>query len=251
MAAAPPRPSTRRHAIGRERFANLIAYWLRRSDVSLRHMSAITDWSLGEAGWLGSGPLSQLGRGLLVRPSVKTLDALACCNEAIWRWQTQGRDAAVLRYGSIVPWGIKAHWLDGAFWLPSPEEPEQPLNLGELADVLAGHLEVPYLPLALTPSDGRVMAQELCELMNGIATENGLSPIEAINRLAAAHPTKDERTRSLIRNLLFDEADLTSDQMVEELGGLAEMIRVIRQQPAGEYGPSELRAELLAARRRT
>lgn len=249
MSTAPrPRPATKRHQSGHERFTALAAYWVKRNDISLRQLAAIIDWGLGESGWLGSGPLSQLTRGVGQRTSLKTLDAVAAANTAIYAWQTHGPEAAIAQYGPLAPWGVKPHWLDQAFWLPCPDHPAEPMELQDLALVLAGRLEVPYLPLTLAPSEGRVMSRELSALLNDLAVSRGLAPRAASEAFLAAYPgTRPE----LIRDLLLGEADLSSDEMVEELAPLAEMIRILRRLPQGELGPSELRAELLAARRAT
>lgn len=249
MAVAPrPRPATKRHQSGHERFTALAAYWVKRNDISLRQLAAIIDWGLGESGWLGSGPLSQLTRGVGQRTSLKSLDAVATANCAIHTWQVHGPEAAIAQYGPLAPWGVKPHWLDQACWLPCPDHPAEPMELQDLALVLAGRLEVPYLPITLAPSEGRVMSQELSALLNDLAISRGLAPRAASEAFLAAYPGSRPE---LIRDLLLGEADLSSDEMVEELAPLAEMIRTLRRLPQGELGPSELRAELLSARRAT
>lgn len=248
---AGPRLATKRHIAGQERFSSLLAYWLKRSRLSLRQFCAIVDWGIGEPGWIGSGVLSHMTRGNVQKISIRYLDALAAANHAIWLWQTGGRDQAWKAMGPHTAWKIEDHWLDNAWWLPSPDQPELELDLGDMASVLAGRLELPYMVgVQLTPNEGGVMALELGRLLNDLVAELSLSPRAGIEALLQAYPGQDPNRRELIRDLLLGDTELSSEELQEELTGLAEMIRVIRKVPEGEYGPAELRAELLADRRR-
>jgi hypothetical protein len=45
---------------------------------------------------------------------------------------------------------------------------------------------------------------------------------------------------------MLGEVQLTPDELKEELLAIAEAIRMLRGLPLGEYGPDDLRTELLA-----
>lgn len=254
MASPEPKKSrqaTKRHQAGQERLSSLVSYWLRRSGLSLRQFGAIVDWGLGEGGWLPSGQVSHLSRGNIQKVSIRYLDALAAANHAIWLWKTHGRERAIADLGPFQVWGVEAHWLDDAEWLPAPEQPELELDLGDLAQVVAGRLELPYLAgPQLTPNEGQLMVRELGWLLDQLVQGLGLSPRASMDALLAAYPGDDPKRRELLRDLLLGDAELSTAELQEELAGLAEMVRVIRKLPVGEYGPAELRAELVADRRR-
>lgn len=246
-----PRPATKRLQLGQERFASLVAYWLKQSDVSLRQFCQIIDWAVGEPGWIGNGQLSQMSRGNVQKVSIKYLQAFAATNHAIWLWHTHGPDRAIRELGPHSIWGVDPAWMNSAAWLPAPDQPDCELNLGDLAEVLAGNLELPYVATQLSPREGVLMSKELAHLLGQLAGDLNLPPRDAIEALLAAYPSADSQRRRLIRDLILGDAELTTEEMTEELAGLAEMVRVIRKLPVGDYGPAELRAELVAKRRRS
>ena len=242
----PPRLATERHDHGVTTMAALLNHWLGRSRLSHDQLVAIASWGLGERGVIDPAVISRARNGRQVRGlSWRHLDALAAANEAIWRWQKQGQQKAWAKLGPQTGWGVREEWLNDATWLPHPDHPNEPLAYGDLAEVLAGYLELPYLSTALlSPGDARRMSDALAQLLEATAADRGWGPREAVRQLLAAYPIEDRARQQRLRGVIVGEAALGREDLETELHALAEMIRVLRGLKPGGYGPAELRREL-------
>jgi hypothetical protein len=234
---------------GVQALAALMNYWLAPS--SHDKLAAILRWGFGESTGLDGGALSRIRNGKQSRGAgLKHLDAFAEANRAIWLWHTAGPAAAIKEFGPHSSWEIKPEWLDEAIWLPRDDDPTQPLDLGDLALLAVGRLELPYLGgQLLSPGKLTKMNQRLTELLDDLAADQGWGPREAVSRFLDAYPSKDPSRVRKLRDLLSGATELTTTELELELAGFAEMIRAVRGLKS--YSPAELQAELLSARRRS
>lgn len=230
---------------GAEAIGSLLGYWLSRSDLAYDPLSRIFNWGLGERSGLQSSVISRIRNGMQPRGAgLAHLDAMAQGNEAIWCWQTAGEQEAIKRYGNYSGWGVKSEWLDRAVWLQRIDDEREPLDLGDLAMVAAGRLELPYISSGtVAPGQAVRLADGLLTLVDGIAMENGWSPREAVRQFMEAYPSQDRGSLQRLRRLVLEEERLSSDEIEREMPALAEMIRRLRGER--EYGPVELKKELL------
>jgi hypothetical protein len=244
---AQPLPlATERHEHGVATMAALMNYWLGRGRLSHARLIAIANWGLSEKGVIDEAVVSRVRNGRQVRGlSWKHLDALAAANQAIWRWQVQGQQRAWAKLGPQTGWGVQEDWLDDAIWLPHPDHPGEPLGYADMAEVLAGYLELPYLSTALlSPGDARRMSDAVAHLLEALIADQGWGPREAVKRLLAAYPIEDPARQQRMAAFVLGQASLTREDLEAELHALAEMIRVVRGLKPGRYGPAELRREL-------
>lgn len=239
--------ATDRTARGVQSLAALMNYWL--APVSHDKLAAILRWGYGEPTGLDGGALSRIRNGKQSRGAgLRHLDAFAEANRAIWLWHTASPEEAVRQFGPHSTWDVRAEWLDDAIWLPKPNDPTMPLDLGDLAMLLMGRLELPYLgPQLLSPAKLQRMSQRLCELLDDEAAEQGWGPREAVARFTVAYPSRDPGRLRRLRDLVTGAAELTASELELETAALAEMFRAIRQLQS--YSPADLQAELMSARR--
>lgn len=248
---AEPLPlATERYEAGVTHMAALVNYWLDRSNLSHAQMVAICHWGLGEDRIIDETVLSKLRNRRIQRgASIKHLDAMACGNRAIWLWQTQGQGKAWAELGPHVGWGVREEWLASALWLPSAADDGQPLGFDELAEVLAGYLDLPYLPRGgLSPIEATRLSQRLAELLEGEITRLGVGLRQGIAALLEAYPVDDQVRQRRLKAVLTGDVQLSRDDVEMEQAAIAEAIRVLRGLPVGGYGPAELQAELLDRR---
>jgi hypothetical protein len=223
-----------------------LSWWVTRSHLTTRQMATIAAYGLGERGALEHSIISRI-TNRKIGPSIKSLIGMEAANNAIWLWQTKGQDATWAKLGPHPAWKIQPHWLDGAIWLPVPDESDHPLDLGDFVDVWVGRLELPYLGnRLLMPNDHRRTAEHLPALLDATIVAAGLSPMAGVRGLLAAYPAADEARRERFRGVILGEQQLTRDELQEELLAIAEAVRTLRELPIGSYGPAELLAELLA-----
>ena len=207
---------------------------------------AIACWGLGEKSWLDSAVISRIENGRQARGcSLKNLLAFEVANLAIHLWQTQGKEACWERFGPHTVWGVRDQWLDEAIWLPVPDQPQEPMEFADFAEVLIGRLQVPYLgTVALGDGDAEAMSARLSDLLNAAIAAQGLSPREAMRELLASYPTKDPDRQSRLMAVALGTGELTREELEAELYALAETLRALRELPPGSYGPGELAREL-------
>jgi hypothetical protein len=238
-----------RTARGVQSLAALMNYWLAPS--SHDRLAAILRWGYGEPTGLDGGALSRIRNGKQARGAgLRHLDAFAEANRAIWMWHTAGPEAAIAEFGPHSSWEVKAEWLDDAIWLPKPDDATQPLDLGDLSMLLMDRLQLDYLgPQMLSPGKLVAMSQRLCEVLDEEAAEQGWGPREAVQRFAAAYPSRDPARQRKLRDLVTGAVELTAAELELETAALAEMFRTIRGLES--YSPAELQAELQSARRRS
>lgn len=244
----PTPTATERTARGVQSLAALMNYWLAPS--SHDKLAAILRWAYGESTGLDGGSLSRIRNGKQSRGAgLRHLDAFAEANRALWVWHVAGAEAAIREFGPHSSWEVKAAWLDDAIWLPKPEDPDRPLDLGDLAMLLMDRLELPYLgPQMLSPGKLQKMSQRLCELIEQTASEQGWGPREAVVRFAAAYPSRDPARLRRLRDLVVSPVELTTSEMELEAAAMAEMFRAIRGMES--FSPADLQQELMSARRR-
>jgi hypothetical protein len=238
-----------RTARGVQSLAALMNYWLAPS--SHDRLAAILRWGYGEPTGLDGGALSRIRNGKQARGAgLRHLDAFAEANRAIWMWHTAGPEAAIAEFGPHSSWEVKAEWLDDAIWLPKPDDATRPLDLGDLSMLLMDRLQLDYLgPQMLSPGKLVQMSQRLCEVLDEEAAEQGWGPREAVQRFAAAYPSRDPARQRKLRDLVTGAVELTAAELELETAALAEMFRTIRGLES--YSPAELQAELQSARRRS
>jgi hypothetical protein len=231
--------------------AELLDYWVSRSGRSTRQMASIANWGLGERSPLESSIINRV-KNRKLSASLQALVGMEACNRAIWLWHTEGQGGAWAQLGPHTAWHIKPEWLTESIWLPVPEDEQRPdeepyLVLHHFVDVLVGRLELPYLgSRLLLPGSQALSSEHLPALLDRVITSAGLGPMDGVRRLLAAYPAADDDRRERFRGVLLGEVQLTPDELKEELLAIAEAIRVLRGLPLGEYGPDDLRTELLA-----
>jgi|688.fasta_scaffold128559_2 hypothetical protein len=246
--AEPLRLATIRHENGVRHLSSLLNYWLTRSGLSYEQLLLIADWGLNERGMLDKGTLSRIKSGSRTRgASWRHLDAMAAANQAIWLWQVKGSEYAHRKLGPHTGWGVQDKWLDSAAWLPHPDHPNEPLEFADMAEVLAGYLDLPYLGAApMTATDARLASGALAQLLDRICGERNWGPMVGARNLMQAYPVGDRGRQQRMRRVIAGEHVLSADELEGELHALAEMIRIIRRLKPGLYGPRELRDELMS-----
>lgn len=249
--AEPLRLATERHDEGRKALAAMVGHWMVRSGLSLEQLSLIAAWGLNERGIMDKSILSRIRTGAKTRgASLPQVDALAAANMAIWLWQVRGKQKAWARLGPHSGWGVKDEWLDSASWLAHPEHPNEPLEFADMAEVMVGYLDLPYVgPAPLSAADSRTASSELPRLLDRLAAERGWGAMAGVRNLIAAYPVGDRGRQQRMRRVIVGEQLLSGDELAGELHAISEMVRQVRQLKPGEYGPRELQAELMSGGR--
>jgi hypothetical protein len=238
--------SLNRYERGVANLAALMNYWLGRSTLSHSDLDAIASWGLGERSMLDGGLISRIRNGKQSRGAgLRHLDGLAMANYALWLWHVHGPEVAIKRLGPHSGWGLSPEVLNDAQWLPCADDEAQPLDLGDLALLLVGRLELPYLAGQVSAGQAKRMNDRLAEVLDDLVAEQGWSPREAALQFAKAYPSTDPPRQRRLRELLLGEA-FTQAELEMELAALSEMIRRIRG--LDQYGPAELQSELLSDR---
>lgn len=251
-ALAEPLPlASERYGQGVETLAAMMNYWLGTGSLSHDRLVAIAAWGLGEAGLIDPAVISRVRNGRQPRGAgLRHLDALAAANKAIWLWQVRGQSAAWQELGPESGWGIRPEWLEDATWLPHPDHPAEPLCFADLAEVLAGYLDLPYLVgHGLSPAEARRMSDAIAAILERAIRERGWGPREGIRQVLDAYPVTDAARRRRLKTVITGEHRYSRDELEVELAALAETLRQIRRLEAGRLGPGELREELRSARR--
>lgn len=248
MSTSTAQPASDRHERGLVAFAALMNHWLGSSGFSHQQLESIADWGLGEEGFIDKTMVSRLkNRRQPSGPSWRHVDAIAAANEAIWLWQTQGHEAAQAKLGPPSSYGITAQCLDDATWLAAPEDPSQPLRIGQLAALITGHLELPYLvTAALSPSDAKRASDRLAEILNKAIVDCGWGAADGIQFMIEAYPSGDKARQRRLKRLILRDTKLNREELEAEIIAMAEMLRVVRGLTPESYGAAELRAELAA-----
>jgi hypothetical protein len=245
--AEPLRLASIRHENGVRHLSAMVNYWLSQSGLSYEQLLAIASWGLNEQGMLDKGTLSRIRTGSRAYgASLRHLDAMAAANVAIWLWQTKGEREAHRILGPHSGWGVDEEWLSTASWLPHPDHPNEPLELPDLAELLAGYLDLPYVgPAPLSAKDARAASGALAQLLDELCAARGWGAMAGLRNLMEAYPVNDRGRQQRMRRVITGEVVLSAEQLEGELHALAEMIRVAKGLKAGEYGPGELQAELM------
>lgn len=243
---------SRRHAFGRARLASCLNYWINASPgLSHQQAAAIADWALGESGWLISSQLSHLRNGKISRPGLRYLEALAAINQAIWRWHVHGQEACLQTYGPYTVHKVDPAVLDAATWLHHPDDKTDPLGFADFVEIFTGYLELPYVGVALSPSESTDLSQELAALLEHEIAAKGWGMRDAMTNLLAAYPVSDPHRRSKLQAVVLGQANYTSDELEQELMDLAHLFSNLRGLPPGSIQPAALHAELARNRQRS
>jgi hypothetical protein len=220
----------------------MIRYWLDHAQLSYEQFLAIVDWGMNERGFLDKGTLSRLRAGFRSRgASWRHLDAMAAANHAIWLWQIEGQQKAWVKLGPPGAWGVQDEWLNKAFWLPHPDRPNEPLEFADMAKVLTGYIDLPYLAPMI---DDLQASNALTKLLERICTEHGWGALTGVRKLLNAYPAAGRDRQQWLMKIITGEQVLSPNELELELSALAEMIRVVKGLNPGSYGSTELRAEL-------
>ena len=231
---------------GTAQLAALLQYWLNHG-LSQDRLAALVKWAYGSSVGLEGGTISRIRNGKQARGAgIKHLDAFAETNRAIWTWQVKGADKAIQEFGPHTVHGVDADVIEGTIWLPKPDDQSKPLDLGDLANLLMGRLELPYVAGQLSPGQATRANDRLARLLDDLAAEQGWGPREAVSRFCAAYPPTDRARQHRLKMLLLGE-QFTHRELESELAALAEMIRTIRG--AETFTPADLQRELLSGPR--
>lgn len=239
-------PSEARIERGVQRLAALVRYWLSHN-LSQDKLATIIRWSYGETCGFDGGAMSRIQNAKQQRGAgLRHLDALAEANRAIWCWQTQGEREAIRAFGLHSDAGVRPEWLTDTIWLPKPDDATRPLDLGDLANVLMGRLEIGYVAEKLSQREARRASERLLDLLDELALAQGWGPREAAQRYLAAYPGGTRVRVARFKEMLMGEP-LSQSELELEMAALAEMIRQVRG--VERFTPADLQAELLSVRR--
>jgi hypothetical protein len=242
-------PLTQQMQRGRRDLAQLMAYWLRASGLAARNLQLLADWAVGERGWLGNDKISRVKGAKQDRGAgLRQLVAMGHLNTALWVADTQGVPAAVKRYGTFSAWGVKEEWLQGRRWLPACDDPTQPLQFADFAEVAVGAMDLPYLAgsdLPAAPPDRLSLA--LSDILNAAIAARGLGARDGLRELLAGYPVSDRSRQAQLQDVVLGSANWDRDEIEAELCAVAEALRVMRGLPVGGYGPGHLAQELSEA----
>jgi len=234
---------------GVQALASLMNYWLATS--SHQRLAAILRWGFGQPTGIDGGALSRIRNAKQSRGcGLRHLDAISEANRAIWTWKRDPQQA-IQEFGPHSSWKVEAEWLDEICWLPAPAPNDNhPLDLGDLAMLLMNRIELPYLgDQMLSPARLNQMNERFAQLLEDESSDRGWGPREAIQRFLEAYPNTDHGRQSRLRGLIMG-GDITASELELEMAAFAEMLRAIRELPAGSFGPADLQAELTSDRRR-
>jgi len=238
-------PSEIRIERGVQRLAAAMKYWLAHN-LSQDKLARITRWAYGETSGFDGGAFSRIQNGTQQRGAgIRHLDAIAEANRAIWTWQTKGEREAIREFGLHSEYGVSPELLNAVIWLPKPADATRPLDLGDLANVLMGRLELPYVAERLSQREARRASERLIELLDELAEQRGWRALEAVHRFLAAYPGGTRVRVARMKEMLLGEP-LSQSELEMELAALAEMIRQVRG--VETFTPADLRAELLSVR---
>jgi hypothetical protein len=234
---------------GRSALAQLLTYWLRTSGLAARNLELLTDWAVGERGWLGNDKITRIRKAEQQRGAgLRQLVAMGETNQALHLADTKGIQAAVARYGPFSQWGVREEWLQGRRWLPADDAPDQPLEFADFALVMVGSLPLSYLAGSdLPPAPPDRLSLALSDLLNAAMTDRGLNARDGLRELMAGYPASERGRRSQLQDLILGATGWDRDQIEAELCAVAEALRVMRGLPVGAYGPGHLAQELSAA----
>ena len=239
-------PSELRQERGVQQLAAMMRFWLAHG-LSQDKMASLVHWAYGETSGFDGGSFSRIKNAKLSRGAgLRHLDALAETNRAIFTWQTQGEREAIRQFGLYTEHGVRPEWVADTIWLPKPHDETHPLDLGDLANLLMGRLELPYIGGQLSQGQARRANERLVDLLDDLAAQRGWGPREALQEFLAAYPGATTRTRQFrLKELLMGE-ELSQRELEAEMAALAEMIGQIRGLPT--FTPAQLQAELLSDR---
>lgn len=242
-------PLTLQMETGRRQLAQLMTYWLRTSGLAARNLELVTDWAVGQSGWLANDKITRIRQAEQQRGAgLRQLVAMGEANQALHLADTQGMAAAVQRYGAFSKWGVKEAWLQGRRWLPADDDPTQPLLFEDFACVMVGQLQLPYLAgAALPPAPPDRLSLALSDLLNAAIVARGLTPRDGLRELLEGYPARERTRQAQLQDLVLGTADWPRDQIEAELCAVAESLRVMRGLPVGAYGPGRLAQELSEA----
>jgi hypothetical protein len=230
---------------GTAQLAALIQYWLSHG-LSQDKLAALVKWAYGQAVGMEGGTISRIRNGNQARGAgIKHLDAFAETNKAIWTWQTKGARQAIKEFGPHSVHGVDEALIEGTIWLPKPNDETAPLDLGDLANLLMGRLDLPYVGGRLSPGQATRASERLTQLLDDLASDQGWGPREAATRFCAAYPPTDRARQHRLKLLLLGE-QFSHRELELEMAALAEMIRSIRG--AETFTPADLQRELLSDR---
>lgn len=238
-------PSELRQERGVQQLASMMRFWLAHG-LSQDRMASLVHWAYGETSGFDGGSFSRIKNAKLSRGAgLRHLDALAETNRAVFTWQTLGEREAIRQFGLYSEHGVKPEWITDTIWLPKPYDETKPLDLGDLANLLMGRLELPYVGGQLSQNQARRANERLVDLLDELAAENGWGPREALQQFMAAYPGATTRTRQhRLKELLMGE-ELSQKELESEMAALAEMIGQVRGRA---LTPAQLQAELLTDR---
>ena len=239
-------PSEARIERGVQRLAALVRYWLSHN-LSQDKMASIIHWAYGERSGFDGGTMSRIQNAKQQRGAgLRHLDALAEANRAIWCWQTQGEREAIRQFGLHSNCGVEPEWLSDTIWLPKPDDATRPLDLGDLAFLLMGRLELPYVAPRLNSREAKRASERLLDLLDELALAQGWGPREAVQRFVAAYPGGTRVRVARLKEMLMGEP-FSQAELELELAAIAEMIRQVRG--VERFSPADLQAELLSVHR--
>ncbi len=135
-----PTDNEARRIAGSDHMASAIIYWLSRNDWSHPNMETLAEWALNEPGTLHTSQISHIRNGRLRMLGVKSTDALAAINLAVWAYKNDRQRLKALGCGPITA-NIETLIRD-AESLTNPQT-NCPLDVGGWINVYIGYLKLP------------------------------------------------------------------------------------------------------------
>ena len=133
-----------------------------------------------------------------------------------------------------------------AVWLHHPDDASDPLCFADFCELFAGLLTLPYVGVALSPTEN--LSPAIAALFRA-ETEQAGSMAETMIRLA--YPVQDPDRIGLLLDVIAGKRDYSREELEDELTALALTIGKLRGLPEGGLTPEALRSELSSGRRRT
>jgi hypothetical protein len=233
-------PSRRRER-GIAHAASVINYWLAKGEMSAEILSAVSSWGLGERSGLISSNISHLRNARVSRLNLTVLEGLSAANLAIWRWHTQGPEAAFHSFGPLSTWDVRAEWLNRATWLHHPDDETDPLQFADWCELFAGLLTLDYV--GTTPSPAEELSPALATLLGDLTAGAG-TILDGLRALERAYPVTQPDRVNLLLDVVTGRRNYSREELEAEMASLALLVSRLRGEPDGSLSPEALTQEL-------
>lgn len=242
----------KRHESGRQHCASVVNWWLTRSGFSHSQLTAVADWGVGHSGWLLSSQISHLRNGNIRSPGLQVFEALGGANEAVHCWETSGKEAALQRFGPSSEGVRIEEAMEGAIWLPHPDDPSSPLMFADWCELFVGLLTLPFVDqVGVSPADARHMSDALGYLLDQGLKQAGKGLRDGLAHLIELYPATGVDQATRLRGVALGARHLSARELEEDMPALATLLARLRGVPEENFGARELHAELTGLRYRS